>query len=86
MGGGEGYIEGKGRRTWYDVCVKCSRIVSPRHTSCPKCGGTEFKGTIRESDGKVRQKGLFEASETKDNCECSGCHQDLSACVCGEAT
>jgi hypothetical protein len=24
--------------------------------------------------------------ETKDPCECPGCHQDLSACVCGEAT
>jgi len=59
----EGYIEGKGQRTWYDVCVKCTRIVSPRHTSCPKCGGTEFVGTIRASDGGVRQKELRLASE-----------------------
>jgi len=58
----EGYIEGK-NRTWYDVCVKCSWIVSPRHTSCPKCGGTEFKGTIRESDGRVRRKPLLEATQ-----------------------
>jgi len=24
--------------------------------------------------------------ETKDSCECPGCHQDFSACICGEAT
>jgi len=22
--------------------------------------------------------------KTKDNCECSECHQDFSACICGE--
>lgn len=46
----ESYIKSN-TRTWYDICVKCRRIVSPRHTSCPKCGGTEFKGTIRTTEG-----------------------------------
>jgi hypothetical protein len=31
-------------------------------------------------------KTLIEASETKDPCECPSCHQDLSSCICGEAT
>jgi hypothetical protein len=30
-------------------------------------------------------KELLEASETRDSCECPGCHQDLSSCICGEA-
>jgi len=58
----EGYVEGK-NRTWYDVCKNCSRIVSSRHTSCPKCGGTDFEGTIRESDGRVRRKPFLEATQ-----------------------
>lgn len=41
----EGYIKGKDR-TWYDVCKECSRIVSPRHSCCPNCGGTEYESTI----------------------------------------
>jgi len=53
----EGFVSVK-ERYWYDVCVKCTRIVSPRHSSCPKCGSTEFKGTIRNKDGTVIQKPL----------------------------
>jgi rRNA maturation endonuclease Nob1 len=54
----EGYVTGE-KRTWYDVCVKCKRIVSPRHTACPKCGGTEFKGTIRTKQGnEIRRQGF----------------------------
>ena len=50
----EGYVK-VNERTWYDVCKKCRRIVSPRHTCCPKCGGTEFKGTIRDESGNAKQ-------------------------------
>ena len=34
----------------------------------------------------VQHKPLKKLLETKDNCECPGCHQDFSACICGEAT
>ena len=34
----------------------------------------------------VQHKPLKKLLETKDNCECPGCHQDLSSCICDEAT
>lgn len=55
----EGFIEGN-QRYWYDICVKCFRIVSPRHSCCPNCGGIEYKGTIRNKEGLVKQKPLGE--------------------------
>jgi len=48
MSPSEGYVIAN-KRTWYDVCVKCYRIVSPRHACCPKCGSTEYVGTIKET-------------------------------------
>ena len=32
----------------------------------------------------ITKKKVKEASETRDSCECSECHQDFSACICGE--
>jgi hypothetical protein len=34
----------------------------------------------------VQHKPLKKLLETKDPCECPGCHQDFSAYICGEAT
>jgi len=52
--------------------------------SCPQCGldrGKEVGGL-----GTACPKCGFKPElETKDPCECSGCHQDFSACICGEA-
>ena len=57
----EGFVKAN-RRTWYDVCVKCTRIVSPRHSCCPQCSGTEFKGSIRTENG-YEQKPLVLVKE-----------------------
>lgn len=54
----EGFVQSE-KRVWYDVCVKCKRIVSPRHSSCPKCGSTEFEGTIRDKNGRELRKSGF---------------------------
>lgn len=34
-------------RGW-GTCRKCSRIVSPNHSNCPKCGSREIKPTCEE--------------------------------------
>ena len=64
------------RFIWYcSICKKETyhRCVFQEFVACNDCDMVQHKSL----------KMLLEA-ETKDPCECSGCHQDLSSCICGE--
>jgi len=37
----------KSERDW-GTCRECHRIVSPRHSNCPKCGSTDIKPVCEE--------------------------------------
>ena len=69
----------KGLRHFIWHCPICKketvhRCVFQELVACDSCDLVQHKPL----------KKLLEAHETKDPCECSGCHQDLSACICGE--
>ena len=69
----------KGIRHFIWHCPICKketvhRCVFQELVACDSCDLVQHKPL----------KMLLEAHETKDPCECSGCHQDLSACICGE--
>ena len=64
--------------------------------SCPYCGndkGNTFDWNefgqflVKCNKCKIvfRPSKTSSVHETKDPCECSVCHQDLSACICNEA-
>jgi ribosomal protein L37E len=69
--------------------------INASRKECPNCGRKTYLFTsnqkyqchfcgfgYREDYEEIKKK---KASETKDPYECSGCHQDLSACICNEA-
>ena len=68
----------KGLRHYIWHCPICKKetVHRPVHLEFVACDVCDF----------VQHKPLKKLLETKDPCECPSCHQDLSACVCGEAT
>ena len=68
----------KGLRHYIWHCPICKKetVHRPVHQELVACDVCDL----------VQHKPLKKLLETKDPCECPGCHQDLSACICGEAT
>ena len=71
----------KGLRHFIWHCPICKketvhRCIFQEFVACDVCDMVQHKSL----------KELLEASETRDSCECPGCHQDLSSCICDEAT
>jgi len=68
----------KGLRHYIWHCPICKKetVHRPVHLEFVACDVCDL----------VQHKPLKKLLETKDNCECPGCHQDLSSCICDEAT
>ena len=61
---------------WHCPICKKETVHRPVHLEFVACDVCDL----------VQHKPLKKLLETKDNCECPGCHQDLSSCICDEAT